>query len=313
VTPAPGWVMTPNMTPAHYATGGLPLPPSGNLNGNDTLAWGGPANAESRAIQQVDVAAQAAGIDGGRATASLAGVLGGFADQNDRVTVTATYLSAAEQSLGALQIGPVTNLDRNHQTGFVPRSASGPVPKGTRAIRVVAIATRAEGSDNDAYMDDLSLTMDVKPVPPDTIKPVLDQLKASPTTFAVGAKSTLISAKAKKKKPHVGTTLSYRLSEAATTTLAFDRIAAGRRKGTSCVKPTKSNAKAKACTRYVRAGTLTRGGPAGLATVKFTGRIGKKALALGRYRLTATAKDGAGNVAAKPPKITLTVVRPGAS
>jgi streptogramin lyase len=305
--PLVGWVTTPNMTPVHYGGTNLPTAPTA---GNSRLVWGGPQNPESRAIQQVDVSAQAAGIDGGRATVALAGMLGGFANQNDRMAVTATYLSADEAVLGTLQIGPVTNLDRNGTTGLLLRSASGAVPPGTRAIRVVALATRAEGADNDSYMDDLSLTMAVKPVPPDTTPPVLDKLKAKPSKFAVGTKQTLVSSKTKKpKKPAVGTKLSYRLGEAATTTLTFDRIDVGRRKGTSCVKPTKSNAKAKHCNLYVRAGTLTRTDAAGLASHPFTGRIGKKALRIARYRLTATAKDAAGNVTVKPATFVLTIVK----
>jgi hypothetical protein len=48
--------------------------------------------------------------------------------------------------------------------------------------------------------------------------------------------------------------------------------------------------------RYVSAGTLTRRhGRSGLNTVRFSGRVGRKALKRGRYRATLRATDAAGN------------------
>ena len=63
-----------------------------------------------------------------------------------------------------------------------------------------------------------------------------------------------------------------------------------------CVKRTRRNRGSRRCTRYVRAGrTLTRTSKAGRNRVKFTGRIGRRALKPGRYRLTIVATDAAGN------------------
>jgi hypothetical protein len=42
-------------------------------------------------------------------------------------------------------------------------------------------------------------------------------------------------------------------------------------------------------------GTLTRSGTAGLNEIRFSGRIGRRALLAGKYRLAATATDAAGN------------------
>jgi hypothetical protein len=43
--------------------------------------------------------------------------------------------------------------------------------------------------------------------------------------------------------------------------------------------------------------TLTRAGKAGKNSVKFTGRLGRKALAVGSYRAVVGATDAAGNKA----------------
>jgi hypothetical protein len=45
------------------------------------------------------------------------------------------------------------------------------------------------------------------------------------------------------------------------------------------------------CTAYVAVGTLRRALGAGKATVAFSGRIGRQALALGSYRVTIIATD----------------------
>jgi subtilisin-like proprotein convertase family protein len=69
-------------------------------------------------------------------------------------------------------------------------------------------------------------------------------------------------------------TIRYRLSEPAAVTLRFERVAGRRR---------------------VRVGTLRRASRAGANRVRFTGRLGGRALRRGAYRLTVTAVDAAGN------------------
>ena len=65
----------------------------------------------------------------------------------------------------------------------------------------------------------------------------------------------------------------------------------GRKRGKQCVKPTRSNARAKRCTRYVHVrGSFKRLDKAGVNRFRFTGRVARKALTPGRYRLSATPK-----------------------
>lgn len=128
----------------------------------------------------------------------------------------------------------------------------------------------------------------------DRTKPVVSRLKQSHATFRVGAKPTATAA----KRAPAGTTFSYTLSEPATVTFTIERVLGGRRSGSRCVTATKRNRKAKACKRYKKSGTLTRTGRQGASTLAFTGRIGRKALARGSYRITLVARDPAGNVGA---------------
>jgi hypothetical protein len=83
--------------------------------------------------------------------------------------------------------------------------------------------------------------------------------------------------KSRVRVAHV-TRFRYVLSESARVTLRFKRI--GRRG------------------RLASAGTLKRTGSKGLNRIRFTGRIGRRALRAGRYRAVLTATDTAGNSSA---------------
>jgi hypothetical protein len=77
--------------------------------------------------------------------------------------------------------------------------------------------------------------------------------------------------------------INHTVSEAGTATLKIEPCDNGPAQG-------------KRVKRYTAAaGTLTRKGEAGAQQVKFSGRIGKKALKPGRYRLTISARDAADN------------------
>jgi uncharacterized delta-60 repeat protein len=102
--------------------------------------------------------------------------------------------------------------------------------------------------------------------PVDRTAPVIGRISLSPKAFAASSRSTAQSAAAR------GTTIRYTLSEAATVIARIERAGAGR-----------------------RAGTLRRAGRVGSNRLAFSGRVGRKALRPGAYRLILTATDAAGN------------------
>jgi streptogramin lyase len=161
--PVPGWALIPNATVATYA--GLFVPPPASGGAGNQLMWGGPFNTQSAVIQQVDVSAQAAGIDAGRGEITLSALLGGGGAEQDDAVVIATFLSATDGDLGATAIGPVTAADRGNATRLLPRSIVAGVPAGTRAIRVEGRLVRQLGPTNDGLVDDVSLTLNVAPAP----------------------------------------------------------------------------------------------------------------------------------------------------
>jgi hypothetical protein len=91
------------------------------------------------------------------------------------------------------------------------------------------------------------------------------------------------------------TEITYVLSEGAAVTLTVQRSRPGRVKRGRCVKPTRKLRRAKRCKRFVRVGALKHAGVEGANALAFSGRIGKRKLRPGRYRIVAIATDAAGN------------------
>src|SRR5205085_8064005 len=123
----------------------------------------------------------------------------------------------------------------------------------------------------------------------------------SPSVFAVGAGAT---AKSAAKRPAKGTTFRYSLSHAARVTIAIAQKLTGHRKGHVCVK----SGKGKRCTLFVTAESLTRSSASGANSLKFSGRIGRRALKPGTYKATIVAVDAAGQRSA-PRSVTFRIVK----
>lgn len=116
----------------------------------------------------------------------------------------------------------------------------------------------------------------------DTVKPVISAASLSAASLRAGQARTI----------------RFTLSEAATVTLRFQRAAAGKRTGAACVKPTRALRRAKSCVRYATVRSRTVAGTSGANRVAFDAKFGKAKLPAGRYRVTLSAKDAAGNVSA---------------
>jgi hypothetical protein len=118
------------------------------------------------------------------------------------------------------------------------------------------------------------------PSPParDTTAPILRSVSLTHTRFRVAKGRTATSAR--KHIPR-GTVLRFSTSEPARLTILIERRRVrGRRHRVS----------------FVRVGRLTRSGvPAGPGRVRLTGRLGRRRMRVGAYRLTLMAQDAAGN------------------
>ena len=140
------------------------------------------------------------------------------------------------------------------------------------------------------------------PVP----RPSISGARLTHSRFRVAKQSTATSA----RKAPLGTSFRFALSTAAKVQILITTTASGLRRGHSCVAPTARlrGTHAKRCTRTLRRGTLTRASERqGLDTVAFSGRIGRRPLAVGSYKATLTASSAAGRSA--PVALSFVVVR----
>ena len=163
VVAVPGWtVLQGQFTAVRYGgADGFPSAASpGPSARGDAFFTGGGGAAIAEAYQEIDVTPIALDIDAGRVSYTLKGYFGGFQAQQDKAFAYLNFRdSTADLSLSP-HVGHVTAEDRAAQTGLLPRGVSGRVPPGTRTIQVYLFMSRASGSYNDGYADNLDLTLD---------------------------------------------------------------------------------------------------------------------------------------------------------
>jgi hypothetical protein len=123
----------------------------------------------------------------------------------------------------------------------------------------------------------------------DVTPPLLRGHKLSPNRFRALARGGAVATRG-------GGRISYRLSEPASVVFGVQRVIAGRRVGGRCLAARASNRSARRCDRYRDVtGNFRQAGATGRNTLRFSGRLRKRALAAGRYRLAAIAGDAADN------------------
>jgi extracellular elastinolytic metalloproteinase len=131
-------------------------------------------------------------------------------------------------------------------------------------------------------------TLAPAPAPTDP-PPSLTAVSMKPNRFRLGRKLPHSSA------VRTGTTIRFRLSEAARVTYGFRRALPGRRVGRRCLAPTRARKGRRRCTRYVPSGSISRPAAPGSNLLRFQGRLTRgRALRPGQYRLTLVAIDHAG-------------------
>jgi hypothetical protein len=230
---------------------------------------------------------------------------------------------ARDHRTGATITDDRIQIQGNVLTGNPPAFPGGP-PDGQTAVRTIDFTfpasshyitsppscptgqwtSQASFSFADGSTQHVSSTTPCSATPPDATPPAVGRFAISPRRFAVARASTPVSARTGR-----GAKFRYTLSEPATAKITISRAAPGRRSERTCKRPTHDLRRAKRCTRFVEVGTLTRKAqPAGKNTVKFSGRIGGRALKPARYHATITATDPAGNHS-KPSTTAFKIVR----
>jgi hypothetical protein len=166
----PAWDVLPNFTAVAYGTDDFPSTDvSAAIGGGSNFFAGGPDNGfggSTAATQTIDLAGSAADLDGSDVTARLSADLGGFGSQTDFASISALFTNQdGSQVTGVTGLQPASPEDRGGVTGFVSRSACVALSPGTRTAVVQVFAQRDEGSYNDGYADNISVTLAAAPCP----------------------------------------------------------------------------------------------------------------------------------------------------
>ncbi len=236
--------------------------------------------------------------DGGSSTLKVAGY-DGVAPRFDSLAVPSRTRTGVKTafSAGTFDVwGPVTTAWAFGDGGLaVGDSVTHTYGRTGGKRSVTATATDAAGnSTTDAR------AIQVK----DVTRVVIWGARFRPRRFAVGRRSTALSAKLRH-----GSTLRFKLSERARVTVSFQRGVRGRRKGRRCVAP-RAAPGGRRCTRFVRARrarSLRRKGRAGANKVRFSGRLRGRRLRPGLYRAVLRATD-TGGLKAKPRRAPFRIV-----
>jgi DNA-binding beta-propeller fold protein YncE len=140
----------------------------------------------------------------------------------------------------------------------------------------------------------------------DRVAPRVLRFALRPSRFRVARRPTPVTA----RHAAAGSAFRLRLSERADLRIGIRRALPGRLVRGRCRAPSRTLLDRPRCTRWKKVGVLKRrdvaGGPVRL---RFSGRIGRRALRRGHYRATVVATDDADNRSA-PRRARFTVLRP---
>jgi hypothetical protein len=165
VSSVPGWSRTAGCDVYAYSTaysnvnGIAPtdLVPRGAAN---NYFAGGSNPASCTFTQTIDVSAGASTIDAGNATFAASAYLGGFGGDNANATLLVAFQDSSGNQLGTVTLGPVQPSDRaDQENGLYLRRQIGQVPTGTRTAALTLNMNWVNGSNNEAFADNLSLIL----------------------------------------------------------------------------------------------------------------------------------------------------------
>ncbi|MFI0720662.1 hypothetical protein [Streptomyces sp. NPDC021224] len=166
-----------------------------NFYGGKSANDKAPAGTVTTATQTIDLAPL--GDVAGKPFA-LAASLGGYANQDDATSVSATWEDSEGNPVddgtsrpAVTTLGPVMAADRGDTSSMLPRSHYGTVPDGATRVVVTLTFTMGGAGHNDANADNLSLVVGDKAVAP--AGQDYDRTATCPHPAAIGAGKNLIS------------------------------------------------------------------------------------------------------------------------
>ena len=116
--------------------------------------------------QKINVGTHAEPIDGGAVTCNFGGWFGIANGSMSAGRLVVTFLDKAGKELSTLATKEITDETRPPDETLIERNASGPVPAGTREIKIVLefklFPNRPEQQDGLAFADDLAMVLTTK-------------------------------------------------------------------------------------------------------------------------------------------------------
>ncbi len=154
VVEIPQWKVVGNFTAVKYGVAGFPpIRESIRIDGGDHFFAGGPEDHQSRAIQKIDVADLAGLIDREKLAVALRAQQAGYRSQPDKGEVLPQFLDERDRIIGRLRLPAVEGTDEV----FHEMRGRKFLPEGTRALRVILIATHGQSDYLDAYFDNIDV------------------------------------------------------------------------------------------------------------------------------------------------------------
>jgi hypothetical protein len=111
------------------------------------------------ATQTISLKPYLTAIQAGTETFNASAWLGGFSTQTDQALVEIDWKHGKTVVGTSVTLGPVTEADRGGVTEFLQRTATGTVPSNANHAFVQLSLVKLQGSYNDGYADNLSLTL----------------------------------------------------------------------------------------------------------------------------------------------------------
>lgn len=151
-----GWTRTGNLTAVKYdTTDFITSTDPGPIDRGANFFAGGPSSSSSSATQTISVSDETVRIDGGLLKYNLSGYFGGYLSQQDYAILRAQFRDGSDAVLGTASVGGDNASSRGGATGLLLDEKAGAVPVGTRSVVLTLEMTRAGGSYNDGYADNL--------------------------------------------------------------------------------------------------------------------------------------------------------------
>ena len=219
-------------------------------------------------------------------------------------TLTATGVNTFAVSL-PVRAGDVLGLDNSSSALMFDTTT----PSAITAYYQPALAdgsTAAPNLNRTAYRLLLSATVQQSSTTTTSTPPIITNAHESHRSWREGGH---LATSSRHRRPPIGTTFSFTVSQSAQITLAFSLQGNGRRVDGTCRAQTRANRSKPSCHRSVSRGSLTFAGHAGPGRLNFEGRLSRtRRLPVGRYLVVITATNSARQTSS-PVRLSFTIVK----